>query len=844
MKKFTEMRIIKKISLVFIIFVLLFQFMMPIKSNAIELVDTELPSVGDIFRYMAQIVAGGGDLAMSALNNFFLGTSGFGTAMIDSDALGNGSWFDNDGLTDEYNSDVFKDDSIVIGEDDSKRNIVIYVEKDSIENNIIAGSENWEVPNLLYCPENIFGNNIAMLDVNFLNPNEYEQVLESQKGSSPVNEKKSIAGQLKNTIVSWYRSFRNLAIVALLSILVYLGIRILISSTAEDKAKYKQAIRDWVIALCLVFLMHFIMSAVIMIVNQINTLFQNVNSSIYVNYGGTIFQTNFTGAIRFLAQSSSTGNAWIYTIIYLVLIGYTGIFTIQYLKRVLYIAFYTMIAPLVAITYPLDKFGDGKSQAFNQWFKEYIMTMALQPIHLIIYSMIVSSALSLSLENPLYALVAIGFLIPAEKFIRSLFGVDSKADSGFGTFAGGALTMQALNALRKPKFGGPNGKGGKGGKDDSSGGDEEDSKIRQVNNKELDHWKNDAANSNANNPNTEENKVNNDTNEPNEEGNSPRQDNQNNNTGDGQDNQNDNTGDTQDTTSGNNYANSGDNQESRDDSNANKKYKNIRRMRRNQWAKNNGKRAIKGVAKGIWKGTKFAAKGMGAVSFGAVGLASGIASGKGIGEAVKRAGIGVGAGIAAGTTLTNITERVAGGTIKGVKREREAVHRYQMNKAKDMSNAGLNTKKYEQKISLGRFAPYKAQNKAKYNQMIDDYAIKKGRQIKGKERNKLIEKMYDYAENYGVTDKDKIFKGIELEKQYQDRFGDKTHEKIADIMQLTNTYGRQYITDKKKYEEFNNNLEAHGITGQNKEDIIELFHAANDAKYKRPGNRTEKSNSK
>ena len=103
-----------------------------------------------------------------------------------------------------------------------------------------------------------------------------------------------------------------------------------------------------------------------------------------------------------------------------------------------------------------------------------------------------------------------------------------------------------------------------------------------------------------------------------------------------------------------------------------------------------------------------------------------------------------------------------------------------------------------------------------------------------KEQAELRKRMADYADNYGVTDKDKIFKGIDMEKQYQDKFGDKTHEKIADIMQLTNTYGRQYITDKKKYEEFNNNLEAHGITGKAKEDIIELFHVANDAKYDRP----------
>ena len=38
-------------------------------------------------------------------------------------------------------------------------------------------------------------------------------------------------------------------------------------------------------------------------------------------------------------------------------------------------AFLTIIAPLVALTYPIDKINDGKAQAFNMWFKEYIFNL-------------------------------------------------------------------------------------------------------------------------------------------------------------------------------------------------------------------------------------------------------------------------------------------------------------------------------------------------------------------------------------------------------------------------------------------------------------------------------------
>ena len=50
-----------------------------------------------------------------------------------------------------------------------------------------------------------------------------------------------------------------------------------------------------------------------------------------------------------------------YLFIYIVLIVFTGMFAIRYMKRVIYIAFLTLMAPMVALTYPLDKIKDRKS---------------------------------------------------------------------------------------------------------------------------------------------------------------------------------------------------------------------------------------------------------------------------------------------------------------------------------------------------------------------------------------------------------------------------------------------------------------------------------------------------
>ena len=53
---------------------------------------------------------------------------------------------------------------------------------------------------------------------------------------------KSSAEELQKNISKWYKALRLFALVGLLSVLVYVGIRIIISSTGQEKAKYKKMI--------------------------------------------------------------------------------------------------------------------------------------------------------------------------------------------------------------------------------------------------------------------------------------------------------------------------------------------------------------------------------------------------------------------------------------------------------------------------------------------------------------------------------------------------------------------------------------------------------------------------
>lgn len=308
-----------------------------------------------------------------------------------------------------------------------------------------------------YSPEKIFSGKIPALDINFVNPVDWE--------NDDMNER-SITQALHSTIASWYVSLRNLAVVALMLVLVYVGIRIVISSTASDKAKYKQMLIDWLVALCILFCLHYIMTFTTTIVNEITGAItgaqdsngNNVAVKVEGDSDGTVeFNTDLMGLIRFKMQAPNVSGKILYLILYLAMVIYTFMFTFYYLKRVLTIAFLTLISPLVAMTYPIDKIRDGKAQAFDMWLKEYVFNALLQPFHLIIYSIFVGSAIDLAAKNPLFAIVALAFITPAEKILRKFFGFEKASTAGalgaVASAAGGAAVMNHMRNLMAPKKG-------------------------------------------------------------------------------------------------------------------------------------------------------------------------------------------------------------------------------------------------------------------------------------------------------------------------------------------------------------------------------------------------------
>lgn len=397
-------------------------------------------------------------------------------------------------------------------------------------------------------PQEIFSNKIPLLDVDFFHPMDdktYVTENETKENTSTVTVT-STAKELRTIVANWYNILRDIALVALLSVLVFIGIKILISSTSGEKAKYKQMLVDWLVAICLLFLMQYIMSFSNMLVKKIIEIVDTANVSatkateikepnlfvitdkkkvkkayeVLVGDGGeenayykyflkSDFETpagskdnavalawpaeNFMQQARLNAQLrevkqdkdgnydtdeiSETYVAIGWKLIYVVLVVYTVIFIFTYVKRVLYMAFLTMIAPLVALTYPIDKINDGNAQAFDMWFKEYIFNLLIQPLHLILYTVLIGSAVEFASKNIIYVVVALGFMTPAEKLMRRFFGFEKAHTPGLlGGPAGAAIMMSGMNKLlgkrSDSKSSGSSSNGGSGD------GDEDKSSLR------------------------------------------------------------------------------------------------------------------------------------------------------------------------------------------------------------------------------------------------------------------------------------------------------------------------------------------------------------------------------
>lgn len=246
-------------------------------------------------------------------------------------------------------------------------------------------------------------NDIEVFDANYL--------LNNDDGNDNNNKYYS---SIKKSVAEWYYSIRNIAIIISLVVLIYVGIRMAISTVAEEEAKYKKMLIGWVQSFILIFILHYIILISMALSKGLLDVITAIKPKNAVE--AKIYQDSLIGI-----YNNPGWDCVPYALTYWVMVFYQVKFFMLYAKRTLSIAFLIVIAPLITVTYPIDKLNDGKAQAFKAWIQEFEVNMFIQPLHALLYLVFIVSASEIATRAPLFAAIFFMALSRGEKVVKEIF---------------------------------------------------------------------------------------------------------------------------------------------------------------------------------------------------------------------------------------------------------------------------------------------------------------------------------------------------------------------------------------------------------------------------------------
>lgn len=237
--------------------------------------------------------------------------------------------------------------------------------------------------------------------------------------------------EFKNNVAMWFIIIRDIAIAINLGMLLYIAIQMAVSTLAQDKARYKELLYNWVISMAILFLLPYIMSAINIISEMIVSIARNfmigMEKSNNSSFENEILSSTFT-----LITENGGMRMALYSIIYWIIMWNEIKFFLLYIKRMLTAHFLVVISPLITVTYAADKIADRKAQAFDRWLKEYSTNVFVQPIHCFVYMVFMYMANNIAVRAPLVGVIFLMSLTRTEKIVKSLIAMSAVSLKGIG----------------------------------------------------------------------------------------------------------------------------------------------------------------------------------------------------------------------------------------------------------------------------------------------------------------------------------------------------------------------------------------------------------------------------
>lgn len=253
---------------------------------------------------------------------------------------------------------------------------------------------------------------VPLLDVNFFS---------DTAGGAKLKEDGALA-ILRENIAVWYYALRNLSIVIMLLILIYLGIRLAISTVATEKAEYKRLLVNWLVGFIIIFFIHIYLMFILQLNETlVGWIYNTAQGTSSTATEASVYETVRTKAYEVKLSSGMAG-----TILYLVLVVLMLKFFYIYLKRLLSVAILTIMAPAMGAVYAFGKITSGKSKAFTTWMKDYTLLVLVQSVHALVYFSFVKVALELtntSFVGIVIALIVLNFMLKAANIFFDIFGM-------------------------------------------------------------------------------------------------------------------------------------------------------------------------------------------------------------------------------------------------------------------------------------------------------------------------------------------------------------------------------------------------------------------------------------
>ena len=274
--------------------------------------------------------------------------------------------------------------------------------------------------------ENAVFNMISLFNINYLNFSDSYTVGSKGNAEQKIISTDNAMQTLKNRGAQTFIVIRLIATAISLLVLIYVGIRMALSTIASDKAKYQKMFMGWLESIVILFLMQYIVSILFSIGESAGNILYEIKVRLDTN-GSISFEQDIMDKIYSFIFITSGWEYVLYSVMYWVLIFLQTKFFFMYFRRVITVGFLILIGPAVTVTYTIDKVGDGKAQAFTVWFAELVVNIMIQPIHAAIYLVFMYTAGEIAKQSMLISLLFLLSMTKVERFILQLFNLRNVA---------------------------------------------------------------------------------------------------------------------------------------------------------------------------------------------------------------------------------------------------------------------------------------------------------------------------------------------------------------------------------------------------------------------------------